>query len=331
MSTIVLLILRRITNTWRFMWQSFRVIRSYRPLLLLPIICSVFCLLVSVTVLGGGALLLEIPIRGANLSPAIPKVSASGVQQLSEAVMNQLLGYDADAPAYATSDADRRTLEHEWSLLFVFYMVNYAVISYFNVALASIVLNRLGGGTASLDDGLQIAWAHKMSILQWAVLASTVGVLIRMISRSGRLGRWLASLLGYAWRLGSYFAIPLLATENMGAGEALERSAALLKRKWGEVVVATFSFPLLFGILGLSGTAMIFLLSGFLGQSVGFFFLVSAMYWIGLSIFIFCAKQVFIAALYRFATGDEASEGFSRPDLRAAWDGMEPLPIGQAL
>jgi hypothetical protein len=295
------------------------------------VISAVFCFLVSIIVLGGGALFFDIPIRGADLSPAIPKVSTAGIQQLSNAAVNQLLGYDADGPGYTTSDADQRKIEHEWLLLFFFYIANYSVIAYFNVALASIVLNRLGGGNASLDAGLQLAWSRKGSILQWAILASTVGVIIRMISRSGRLGRWIASMVGYAWKLGSYFAIPLLATENMGAGEALERSAALLKRKWGEVAVATFSFPLLFGLLVVCGTAMIFLVSGFLGQTVGFFSLLSTLYWVGLAIFVFCAEQVFIAALYRFATSDEASEGFSRPDLRAAWEGLEPLPIGQAL
>src|SRR6266700_2452795 len=252
------------------MWQAFGIIRSYRPLLLLPVISAVFCFLVSIIALGGGVLFFDIPIRGADLSPAIPKISIAGVQQLSNAAVNQLLGYDEDRPAYAASNADRRTNDREWLLMFVFYIVNYTVIAYFNVTLASIVLTRLSGGNASLNDGLQVAWSRKISILQWAILASTVGILIKMVSRSGRLGRWIASMLGYAWRLGSYFAIPLLATENMGAGEALERSAALLKRKWGEVVVATFSFPLLFGLLGVCGTAMIFLLAGFLGQTVGF-------------------------------------------------------------
>lgn len=331
MSTLVFLFLNRITNTWGFIWQAFGVIRSYRPLLLLPVISAVFCFLTSIITLGGGALFFDIPIRGADLSPATPKISTAGVQQLSNAAINQMLGYDVDRPVHAMSDADRRTTEHEGLLLFAFYIVNYAVITYFNVALASIVLSRLGGGNASLNDGLQVAWSHKTSILQWAILASTVGILIKMVSRSGRLGRWIASMLGYAWRLGSYFVIPLLATENMGAAEALESSAALLKRKWGEVVVATFSFPLLFGLLGVCGTAMIFLLAGFLGQGVGFFYLLAVTYWVGLAILVFCAEQIFIAALYRFATRDQASEGFSRPDLRAAWEGLEPLPIGQAL
>jgi hypothetical protein len=88
---------------------------------------------------------------------------------------------------------------------------------------------------------------------------------------------------------------------------------------------------MLFGILGFLGSAIIFLISGFLAQSLGFFSLICTAYWILLAIFIFCAEQVFISALYRFATADATSQGFSRPDLRAAWEGLEPLPIGQAL
>jgi Family of unknown function (DUF6159) len=242
MRTLVFLVLRRITNTCRFTWQAFRLIRSYRPLLLLPIVSAAFCFLISIIVLGGGTLVLNIPIRGTDFSPATPKVSTSGIHQLSQAAVSYLSGYDADAPSPAPSGADRSTTEHEWLLIFTFYLVNYAVIAYFNVALASIALNRLGGGSASMDDGLQLVWSRKISILQWAFLASTVGVLIRMIARSGRLGRWIASLIGYAWRVGSYFAIPLLATENMG-GRGAREIGSLAQTKVGRSSGSNVQLP----------------------------------------------------------------------------------------
>jgi hypothetical protein len=333
MGFFIVLVLRRITNTWAMMRQSFGVVRSYRPLMLLPLISSVFCLLTSIIVLGGSVLVFDIPIHGAEFAPTTPRVTAEGAHQALRTGVYRFLGYDGDLrtkPASATDD-QRRTTEHEWLTLFFFYLANYTVIAYFNVAFASIVLNHLGGGHATLNDGLQVAWMRKGSILQWAILASTVGVLLKMISKRSQFGRWIASILGYTWRLGSYFAIPILAMGNMGAGEALQRSATVLKDKWGEVVVAQFSFSLLFMVLALPGAALFFFLAGLLGQSLGFVALLAVTYWVWLSIFIFSGEQVFIAALYRYATQNEVSRGFSKSDLESAWEGLRPLPIGQAL
>ena len=334
MGFYILLVLRRVTNTWAMMRQSFGVVRSYRPLMLLPVISSVFCLLTSIIVVGGSVLVFDIPIRGAEFAPTVPRVTTEGARQLWVAAVYRLAGYDDDLRTRKSkpqTDEERRTTEHEWLTLFFFYVANYFVISYFNVAFASVVLNHLDGGHASLNDGLQVAWMRKGSILQWAILASTVGVLLKMISKRSQFGRWVASILGYTWRLGSYFAIPILALGNMGAGEALQRSATVLKDKWGEVVVAQFSFSLLFMVLGLPGAALFFLLAGWLGQSVGFVALMALTYWVWLSIFIFSGEQVFIAALYRYATQNAVSRGFSKSDLESAWEGLKPLPIGQAL
>jgi uncharacterized protein DUF6159 len=327
MDYLILLILRRITNTWAFMRQSFSVVRSYRPLMLLPAISCVFCLLVSIIVLGGGVLVFDIPVHAAQFAPETPRVSAEGIRQLTLA-----FGFeDQRKTGLRKTDAERRMTEREWLTLFFFYLANYAVITYFNVAFASIVLDHLAGGHATLNDGLQTAWLRKGPILQWAILAATVGLLLKMLSKRSQLGRWIASLLGYSWKLGSYFVIPLLALEDIGPGEALERSAEVLKRKWGEVAVAGFSFSLLFAVLAIPGVVIFFLLAGLLGQAVGFVAILAVSYWVWLAIFMFSAEQVFVASLYRYAIKDEVSKGFHRGDLASAWEGLKPLPIGQAL
>jgi hypothetical protein len=331
MSTFVLLIISRITNTWAFMWQSFGVIKSYRPLILLPVISAVFCVLVSIIVLGGGALVFDIPIHAVEFAPEPPQVSAGGVRQLTLVTLDLLLGgADNYRVAPPTTDAERRMREHVWLLLLLFYLVNYAVIVYFNVAFAAIALERLGGRDATLDDGLRIAWARKYTILQWALVSGTVGILLKMVRERSAIEGWVARLLGYLWRLATFFVMPLLALENIGPGEALYRSAALLKRKWGEVVVAGFSFSLVFAVLAIPGMA-IFLLAGFLGQAFGLAAILAMSYWVLLAIALTSAAQVFTSALYRYAADDKASKGFARSDLESAWDVLKPLPIGQAL
>src|SRR6201999_2187525 len=67
------------------------------------------------------------------------------------------------------------------------------------------------------------------------LLATGVGLLLEQIAArlpfGGRILTWLA---GVAWSLGTLFVIPILALTDDDAGQAVRRSADLVKRTWGE-------------------------------------------------------------------------------------------------
>lgn len=282
-------------------------------------------------VLGGGALVFNIRVRSEDFAPAVPKVSVEALRELTLAAVDQLLGNtDIGETTAPRTEAERKNAEHVWLVLFLFYVANYTVIVYFNVAFVHVALDRLVGGRANLDEGLKIAWRRKYAILQWAILASTVGILLKMVRDRSTLGRWTARIFGYFWKLATYFVMPLLALENASPGEALYRSARLLKETWGEIVIAGFSFPLLFVVLASPGIA-VFFLAGFLGQSIGFVVVVVLAYWIFLAVVVSATEQVFTATLYLYATEARVPQGFSKIDLKTAWEGLAPLPAGQAL
>jgi len=82
-----------------------------------------------------------------------------------------------------------------WVGLFLFYLTNYFVIVFFNVALVSVADSRLAGGHATINDGLELAWQRKGKIFQWALFSATVGIVLRMIEeRSAWLGRLVAGV-----------------------------------------------------------------------------------------------------------------------------------------
>ena len=204
--------------------------------------------------------------------------------------------------------------------VFLFYMVTYGVGIYFNVALVSIASDRLSGGQATLNDGLQTAWKRKWSIIQWALLAATVGVLLQLLERRlSFLGRMITRMTGYAWTLASFFVAPLLAAEDMGPAEALFESAELFRKTWGEEVAGGFSFGLISVVLALPG--LLFpMLGARLGQSemlAGVALMV--IYWMLLALVCSAARGVFVAALYRYATTQQVSDGFHLGDLSGAW------------
>src|SRR5437773_7485887 len=74
--------------------------------------------------------------------------------------------------------------------MFTMYVANYFVIVFFNVALVGVANSRLMGGNWTFRDGIELAWARKGTILQWAFVASTVGMILRTIEeRMGLIGR----------------------------------------------------------------------------------------------------------------------------------------------
>ena len=116
-------------------------------------------------------------------------------------------------------------------------------MTFFNVALVSVADSRLAGGHATVNDGLEVAWQRKGKIFQWALFSATVGIVLRMIQeRSAWLGRLITGLVGIGWTLASYFVLPLLAAEDVGPAEALQRSAEMFRETWGEQVTGGFSF-----------------------------------------------------------------------------------------
>jgi TatD family hydrolase len=69
-------------------------------------------------------------------------------------------------------------------------------------------------------------------IFQWALLAATVGIILKMIEgRSSIIGKLVAGLIGLAWTLASFLVVPILAFEELGPFEALSRSAELFRHR----------------------------------------------------------------------------------------------------
>src|SRR5260370_17061085 len=100
--------------------------------------------------------------------------------------------------------------------MFGLYVVNYCVIVFFNVGVVGGANSRLMGGSWTFRDGLELAWARKGTILQWALVAATVGVILRTLEeRLGLLGRLIMRIIGVVWTLACYFVVPVLAFEDL--------------------------------------------------------------------------------------------------------------------
>lgn len=125
-----------------------------------------------------------------------------------------------------------------YAIMFLFYLTQYVVVFFANTALVGAAIIRLRGGKPTLQDGFGLAMNHFSAIFGYALLASTVGMVMRTIAeRAGILGRLGLGLFGLAWNVATYLVAPILIMENVGPIDAVRRSTALLKQTWGEQIV----------------------------------------------------------------------------------------------
>ena len=196
---------------------------------------------------------------------------------------------------------------------FLFYLVQYTVIFFFNSALVGAALIRLDGGDPTVSDGLAIASKRMPAIIGYAAISATVGMILQAISeKAGVLGQIVSGLGGMAWRLASYLAIPVLVTEDVGPIDAVKTSGALFKKTCGEQVVGNFGMGWAMALMWLSWSIVWIGMTVLVANVIGVAAVVLPIVAIGifgyvlLALFSSALKGIYTAALYRYATTGEA-------------------------
>ena len=209
-------------------------------------------------------------------------------------------------------------------LAFIFYVVSYTVTFFFQTALVGAAMIRLDGGDPTVGDGLRIAFARLPKIIIYAVIAATVGMILRWISeRAGIVGQILGGVLGFAWSVATFLVVPVLVVENVGPFEAIKRSTGYLKRTWGEQLIGNVGIGLVFGLLIMlvifAGGAVLYALfqASITLAIVGLVVLVLV---IGVLALIGSALGgIFTASVYRYATKGDAGPMFNNQVVAQAF------------
>lgn len=268
---------QKLTNSWELVVASARVLSADKELLIFPVISAIGTLIVSLGFL-------------------LPMILANGFDAIFSQNL-QIVGF---------------------IILFLFYIVQYFIIFFCNTALVGAAMIRLKGGDPTLSDGFRIAFSRFGVILSYAVIASTVGMILRTLSQRNRgLARIVSSFLGLAWNLATFLVVPVLAVENVGPIEAIKRSAALLKRTWGEQVVGNLGLGAVFGLVSFLLTLAflpVFILV--VNQVQGWVLPVVVAVLFVLSLMLVGMVQgalngIYTAAVYQFASTGETGKFFS--------------------
>jgi hypothetical protein len=276
----------RLSRSWELVKASAGVLSADKELLVFPLVSGLLSVLVLVTF-------------------AVPAVLAG--------LGDHALGGDQGARILGTIVA------------FLFYVVQYFVIIFCNTALVGAALIRLRGGDPTVGDGFRIALGRIGSILGYAVVSATVGMVLRAISqRGGALARMASSFLGLAWGLATYLVVPVLVVEGVGPVEAVKRSTAYLKRTWGEQLAGNLGMGTVFGLMsfgvvllgvaGLIGSAMLGsgLLAGVVvaGMVLGL---------VAIALVSSALGGIYAAAVYRYAAEGQTGSFFPESMVKGAF------------
>ena len=207
---------------------------------------------------------------------------------------------------------------------FVFYAIQYTVIFYCNSALVGAAMIRLKGGDPTLSDGFHIANRHFASIVGYALLAATVGIILRNIAQRGVIGRIVATFFGLAWNIATFLAVPVLVVEGVGPIDAVKRSTQLLKKTWGEQLAgnigigAAFTLAFFAGLAVFGGALALAIATNSAPLIVGvvavFVLAVVLMSLVGSAL-----SAIYTAAVYRYATEGDAGGMFEAALVRDAF------------
>lgn len=276
----------RFARSWALIKASASVLQKDKELLVFPAVSSVAAIIVALTFVG--------PVIWWSMGHP------------------QVLEGDQQSP-----------LLYLW--MFVFYLVQYFVIFFFNTALVGAASMRLEGQNPTVADGLRIAWSKVGTILGYAAIAATVGVILRAIQdRVPALGKFIVGLIGAAWTVATFMVVPVLVHKDIGPLEAVKESALLLKQTWGENLIGQGGVGLIFGLAQVGwwlvcGGLIVVTIGA---QSVGLVIALVVLGVIGtllLALLQAALSGIYSAALYRFATGHQNSEEFSNEMLSNAF------------
>lgn len=270
----------RFSRSWSLVKASAVVLRQDKELLVFPLLSTIAALVVAATFV-------------------VPAIGLGWFEQLE--------GNDGASPAMVVYG-------------FLFYLVQYMVIFYFNTALVGAAMIRLDGGDPTVGDGLRIAGSKLGPILGYAAIAATVGMILRAIQeRAGFIGKWVAGLLGVAWTVATFLVVPVLVTRDVGPLDALKESATLLRKTWGENLIGNGGLGLVFGLvyvlLALVGFGVVMAVAS-LGSAAltGALVALLVVSYIVLTLVHAALSGIYSAALYRYASEGQGSASFS-PDV----------------
>jgi hypothetical protein len=194
---------------------------------------------------------------------------------------------------------------------------------FFSVALAACADMIFRGQQATVSDGIAVARSRFPQICGWAAVNTAISAVMGVLENQGGIGGQIAArLVGMAWSLVTFLAVPVIAIEGTGPFATISRSASMFKSRWGQQITgniaiggAVFLFGMLPAILLIVAGAAVWSSASFLGALL---VVIGALLFAVSMLISKALSGIFGVALYRYALDGETVGGFTQEDLESA-------------
>lgn len=273
-----------ITNSWKLVKESLRVLQADKELLIFPVISSIGVVIVTLTFI-------------------LPMIFAGAFDSLF-AGGGEVMGFIVVFVFYIV----------EYTVIF---FANTALVG------AALIRLRGGDPTvqdginiAKSRFGVILGYA--------LISATVGMILRALSQRGGAIGRFISSLFGLSWNIATFLVVPILAVEEVGPVDAIKRSTSLLKRTWGEQITGNFGIGAVFGLLIfgviLLGIAVIVAFAAM--ESTALMILTAVVCTLAvllLGLLQSALNGIYTAAVYQYATNGNTSGMFSQQLVEGAF------------
>jgi hypothetical protein len=218
---------------------------------------------------------------------------------------------------------DQDALAGAIPLLVIGVYVLSVVGFYFSVGLAAAANMIFSGQQATVADGLAVARSRFSQICGWAAISTAISVLMGVLENQGGLaGQFAARLVGLAWSLVTFLAVPVIAIEGTGPVQTLKRSASIFRERWGTQITGNIAIGAAIFLIGVLPGALLIVAGVVLWSSASFLgalLVVIGALVIAIAMLISRALSgVFGVALYRYAVEGQTVGGFTQEELESA-------------
>lgn len=213
-----------------------------------------------------------------------------------------------------------------YSILFIFYLLMFLVTNYFLAGMYIIIHGRFSGQNLTFSDGINGATKLIGKIFVWSLVSATVGLILQIISDHSKIvGKIVASLLGAAWNILTYFSLPSLVIGGTTVKDSFKESAAIIRKTWGETIIVNFGVGLFFTLIIFLGLIMavgliIIIPTSLVMICVGILFLIFIMV---VAIISSTLSSIFKLAIYEYAKTGTIPNSFTPTLVQGAVKGGE--------
>jgi hypothetical protein len=219
---------------------------------------------------------------------------------------------------------DQDSLGGAIPLLVIGVYVLSVVGFYFSVGLAAAAdMIFRGQADVTVADGLAVARERFSQICGWAALSTAISVVMGVLENQGGIGGQIAArVVGMAWSLVTFLAVPVIAIEGTGPVETLKRSASMFRQRWGTQIAGNIAIGGAVFLIGVLPAVILIVAGVALWSSASF--LGAVLVVIGalvLAIAMLISRAlsgIFGVALYRYALDGETVGGFTQDELESA-------------